>query len=248
MSIEVLSLIRHGQSEYNHHRANLIKSEPYSRFLSRLSDPNGNTEELDTLARELVDANNAFGKTSEIPLSGVGRQQALATGNKLKQLIEVPDIIYLSPYRRAQETLECFQISWPELGGVDTITDFRLREQDHGTFLKYGDWKVFCHFFPDQEILRRQIGRYEYRFPKGESVADVVKRANDFLDETSRSSDGKTVFVLSHEMTILSIRGKVDSIGPEEIMARYKERKVFNCSVTVYKNGKVTNLDNTKLY
>lgn len=248
MGIEVLTLVRHGQSEYNRHRANLIKSEPYSRFLSRLNSPNGNEEELDILARELVSSNKAFEKTSEIPLSEVGRQQALTTGNMLKQLIEVPDIVYLSPYRRAQETMECFRISWPELGDIEAITDTRLREQDHGKFLRFGDWKVFCHFFPEQEILRRQIGRYAYRFPEGESIADVVTRANDFLEETSREHRGRSVFVLSHEMTILSIRGKADSVGPEEIMARYKERKVFNCSVTVYKDGKVTNLDNTKLY
>jgi len=69
MGIEVLSLVRHGQSEYNHHRANLIKSEPYSRFLSRLSSLTGNEEELDTLAGELADANKSFEETDRYPLN-----------------------------------------------------------------------------------------------------------------------------------------------------------------------------------
>jgi len=248
MGIEVLTLVRHGQSEYNQHRANLIKSELYSRFLSGLSNQNRNEAEIDTLARELTETNKAFERTSEISLSEVGRQQALATGNKLKQLIEVPDIIFLSPYRRALETLECFRISWPEMKSVDTITDDRLREQDHGTFLKYGDWKVFCHYYPEQELSRRQIGRYDYRFPEGESIANVAMRAHTFLDDIQKRFEGGKVLVLSHEITILSIRGKIDLDGPEEIMARYRERKVFNCSVTVYRDDKVTNLDNSKLY
>lgn len=247
-SVELLTTIRHGESEYNKHRSNLKESTLYKEFLEGLSIGQSDNDVIQNIAIRLLGLNRDFEKNEDIPLSESGRAQARNTASKLKNLIEVPDVIYLSPYKRTVETLSQMVIGWPELGKVQTFEDKRLVEQEHGQFLKYGDWKLFCFYNPDQHEIRNERGIYYYRYPDGESIEDVQNRTKSLLEEISEKCRGKQVLIVSHNIAILAIMANIEELEPEEIIENIRKGESVNCGVTTYRRGNKQGLVNSKLY
>lgn len=247
MGVESLILIRHGESEYNRHRSCLKRSEVYVEFYQRVSSESSHGNELDSLAARLIEANKEFQETEPIGLSAEGRQQAAVTASKLKTQISIPDVIYTSPFRRAVETLECMTQNWSALKSVPTVEDERLGEQKHGSFLQYGDWKLFCYYHPEQRDLRKNLGRYSYRFPEGESIADVRERTQSFLKDIGLRKSQR-VMIVSHDIAILTMRANLENLTEKELMDYYENNKLWNCGVTVYRQNKRQELDNSRLY
>lgn len=248
MNLEVLTLIRHGESAYNKYRASLKNSFLYQEFLKEQSQSNSRNSTSLEIASRLVGENGDFRITETIPLSDEGRQQARVTAAKLKSLIELSDIVYVSPFRRTLDTLDCMGEGWPELKGIPVIQDERLGEQKHGDLLEYGDWKLFCFYHPEQKDLRKDQGPYYYRFPNGESIADVQVRTKTLIDDIGEKYSRKRVLIVSHNIAILTIRANIDNLGPEEVVGLNKSNEQINCGVTVYRNGLRRDLDNSKLY
>lgn len=248
MNLEVLTLIRHGESAYNKYRANLKNSSLYQDFLKELSQITSRNGTALEIASRLVDENKDFRITEPIPLSDEGQQQARITASRLKHLIELPDVVCVSPFRRTLDTLDCMGQGWPEINGIPVIQDERLGEQKHGSLLEYGDWKLFCFFNPEQKDLRKEQGSYYYRFPNGESIADVRVRTKSLMDDIGEKFKRKRVLVVSHNIAILTIRANLDSLSPDEVIALNKSNEQINCGITVYKNGLRQDLDNSKLY
>jgi len=123
----------------------------------------------------------------KISLTDTGKAQAQSAGEKLKALMEAEGddynvFFYMSPYRRSKETALEIAKCFPR----DRITGIReevqLREQDFGNFQ---DLKAKAA----EKDERKRYGRFYYRFPNGESGADVFDRITIFEDHLVRDID-----------------------------------------------------------
>jgi len=150
------------------------------------------------------------------------------------KLIHTPHVIFVSPYVRTVETLEYIKLGWPALKDAKIIPDDRIREQEHGLALLYNDRRVFHVFHPEQKELLNLQGPYWYRFPQGESVSQVRDRLRSFLATLIREYSNYRVMLITHHITILSIRATLERLSPQEFIRLDKEEKPLNCGLTIY--------------
>ncbi len=169
----------------------------------------------------LADALSPLGKT-------VGER--LAGGN----IVRLPDVIMVSPYVRTLDTLKGLCAGWPELKQVKVVVEERLREQEHGLAILYNDWRAFQSLHQEQRLLREAEGRYWYRFPQGENVADVRERMRSFMGTLTRDFSGVDVMCVMHHLAILAFRANMERWDADEFIRVDEDEKPINCGVTVY--------------
>jgi broad specificity phosphatase PhoE len=153
--------------------------------LVRHGESEGNTGKLSTL--DVAD--------HAIPLSELGRAQAIEAGRTIGQEFVAQALVYTSPYMRTRETLtgivEGAGVSAAELRIYE---DPRLREVEHG----YDELTA-------QEDLRRRHGWFYYRFRGGESPADCYDRTSNFLESMMRQAERRNagrILIVTHGLTI----------------------------------------------
>ncbi|MER8032865.1 histidine phosphatase family protein [Streptomyces bauhiniae] len=113
-----------------------------------------------------------------LALTDRGREQAEETGRHLREIFGDERVsVYVSPYRRTHETLDTFRLD-PDL--IRVREEPRLREQDWGNWQERDDVKL-------QKAYRDAYGHFFFRFPQGESGADVYDRVGGFLESLFRS-------------------------------------------------------------
>ncbi|MGW4226864.1 histidine phosphatase family protein [Streptomyces sp. SID2999] len=113
-----------------------------------------------------------------LALTDRGREQAEETGKHLREIFGDERVsVYVSPYRRTHETLDTFRLD-PDL--IRVREEPRLREQDWGNWQERDDVKL-------QKAYRDAYGHFFFRFPQGESGADVYDRVGGFLESLFRS-------------------------------------------------------------
>lgn len=133
----------------------------------------------------------------KLVLTAKGQEQADKAGDELKELIRGESIhYYISPHERSRETWRGLVV-WNV--GTKMYEDPRLREQDWG------------HLRSPEETAKLQKERYEYgtfyfRFPNGESGADVYDRVTTFLDtlhrDFQRDDYPDNAIIVTHGLTI----------------------------------------------
>jgi len=231
---KTLTLIRHDTSAYNQMK-DAKKGHPlYEEFLAAWEqDKTG--EETRRLALEVHKTFALNLSDSETPLADTEGRQARVTGEKMKKELELPDIIYVSPYKRTLQTLVHITRGWPELDKVRVVKDERVREQEHGLTLLYNDRRVFETLYPEQRLLREQEGEYWYRFPQGENVPDVRLRNRSWISTLIREFADKNVLTVTHHLNILATRANLERLDAEEFIRLDREEKPVNCGVTVYR-------------
>lgn len=252
---ETLSLVRHDTSEFNALKKLKLESPLYQAF-RRAYDSNPESETARKLAIEVTELFALGIGDHNTPLAKDSGWQAKATGEKLKEILQLPDIVFVSPYLRTHLTLRKLTEGWPELKNVETKAEDRLTEQDHGIALIYSDWRVFNVLHPEQRILRNLQGSYWYRYPQGENVPDVRNRLRDWLTTLTRDYSEKKVFAVTHHLTILSLRANLERLSAEEFVLLDKTQKPINSGVTIYQGDKQQGQDgklvlsayNLKLY
>lgn len=252
---ESIMLIRHGQSEYNALRDKKAHDPFYQAFLKVYAK--GPSLELVHMARIIRDRFALNVSDYGTPLSELGHRQAHTTGASLRLAeTQVPDVILVSPYLRTRQTLDNLTAGWPELAACKTVVDDRIREQEHGLSLLYNDWRVFHALHPEQRELRKLMGPYWYTYPQGESISMVRDRSRSITDTLIREYAGKRVLLVTHHVTILSIRANYERLSPEQFIHLDENEKPVNCGVTLYRgdpaqgrNGKLAlEYYNKKLY
>lgn len=192
----------------------------------------------------------------DTPLAESTEQHAKTVGERLKDLIKTPDIIFVSPYLRTRMTLAKLTEGWPELQDIKTMEEERIREQDHGLTLIYNDWRIFNVSHPEQMELRKIQGEYWYRYPQGENVPDVRERLRSWLGTLTREFANQNILAVTHHLTILSLRANLERLDANEFIRLDREEKPINNGVTIYradptqgKDGKlVLYAYNLKLY
>uniref|UniRef100_A0A7S3QYR3 Phosphoglycerate mutase-like protein n=1 Tax=Dunaliella tertiolecta TaxID=3047 RepID=A0A7S3QYR3_DUNTE len=170
---------------------------PDKIFLVRHAESEGNVNS----------ATYSFTPDSQVSLTERGRQQAREAGLKIKACLEAEGcskerlFFYTSPYRRSLETYEHIAAAFPPESIIGVQEEVQLREQDFGNFQDAEGKKR-------EKADRLRFGRFYYRFPDGESGADVYDRLTIFEDHlirdinAGRFANGTTLVLVSHGLAI----------------------------------------------
>lgn len=208
---ETLWIIRHGESSGN---------------VARDAADLGGLSVIDIAERDV-----------DVPLSALGHQQSAALGRWFAQVPAAgrPNVIIMSPYRRATQTA----VHIREAGGVDPqaawVVDERLREKEFGILDRLTRHGI-REQFPEQAEARARIGKFYHRPPGGESWCDVILRLRSVLDTISlhHSAPGVRVLIVAHQVIVLCMRYLLEELTEEQILGIDREGDVANCGVTEY--------------
>lgn len=142
------------------------------------------------------------------PLTSDGIAQAEQLGENLAGLgIEWT---VTSPLGRARRTAE---IAAERIGVEVTVVD-EVAEMDHGAFAG----RTSAELSGDAHWRRRADDKYRWRFPQGESYADLDARAGIALQRIRELGDGP-VLVVSHEMIGRMLVKNLCGLTPEAALA-----------------------------
>eukprot|EP00268_Persea_americana_P000599 TRINITY_DN10198_c1_g2_i1.p1 TRINITY_DN10198_c1_g2~~TRINITY_DN10198_c1_g2_i1.p1 ORF type:complete len:298 (+),score=36.52 TRINITY_DN10198_c1_g2_i1:134-1027(+) len=149
----------------------------------------------------------------KIKLTQKGWKQAEDCGKRIRAMIESEGVedwkvyFYVSPYLRTLETLRGLGRAFERDRIAGVREEPRLREQDFGNFQDREKMRV-------EKEIRHRYGRFFYRFPDGESAADVYDRITGFR-ETLRAdidigrfqppgerSPNMNLVIVSHGLTL----------------------------------------------
>ncbi|KAK9265748.1 hypothetical protein L1049_001758 [Liquidambar formosana] len=117
----------------------------------------------------------------KIALTEKGRADAEESGKRIREMIEKDGVhnwqvyFYVSPYRRTLETLRELAKAFERSRIAGVREEPRLREQDFGNFQDRETMKL-------QKAICMLYGPFFYRFPNGESAADVYDRITGFRE------------------------------------------------------------------
>ncbi|XP_061349495.1 phosphoglycerate mutase-like protein AT74 [Gastrolobium bilobum] len=124
-----------------------------------------------------------------IQLTSNGIAQARHAGVNLRRVMAAgecsPDwrvYFYVSPYARTRSTLREVGRSFSKKRIIGVREESRIREQDFGNFQVKERMKII-------KQQRERFGRFFYRFPEGESAADVYDRVSSFFESLWRDID-----------------------------------------------------------
>lgn len=238
-----LVIVRHAQSTYNILRG-LKSSDPLFAEFKRAYKKDYRSREAMRLALEVRSKFGLGVSDAKTRLTTEGIGMAQTTGESLKKtMIEAPHVVFVSPYLRAKETLGYMKLGWPELEQVKIVPEDRIREQEHGLSILYNDWRVFHVMHPEQKELHELQGPYWYQYPQGESVSQVRDRIRSFMSTIVREYSGQRVMLITHHLTILSIRAILERLSPEEFIHLDKKEKPVNCGVSIYRGNSVAGRD-----
>lgn len=200
-----LILVRHGESE-----GNIAATEADATKADRVPVP----------ARD-----------ADVLLSPIGRQQAEALGRHLAELPpdEAPESLWVSPYRRAQETAEL--IRGASGLRLDPRLDERLRDRELGV-LDALTWRGVNRYHPEEAQRRKWLGKLYYRPPGGESWADVALRVRTLLADLDREEDGRRVLVVCHDAVISLFRFVCERLDEATLLEDALLRPIANGSIT----------------
>lgn len=172
----------------------------------------------------------------DIPLSALGREQALALGNWFSTFEESdkPEVVLSSPYVRAVQTCELFKHGGGCASEQPICTDERLREKEFGILDGLTTAGV-AQLQPEQAQFRKLLGKFYHRPPGGESWVDVIFRLRALLDTVSLHHGGRRVMIVAHQVVVLCLRYIIENLSEAEILAIDQTADVANCAITEYR-------------
>jgi broad specificity phosphatase PhoE len=121
------------------------------------------------------------------------------------------DGVFSSPLGRAITTAQEYAQTLQQT--ITTLAD--LREMDHGDMAGMTNEEIE-RAFPG-ELTRRSRDKYQWRFPKGESYADVDLRAASALRQIAESGSARPLIV-THEMIGRMLLRNLLDLGPHEVL------------------------------
>ena len=229
-----LLLIRHAESAYNESKQAQESDAEYRRFWEMFENDRSNPE-LHSLASSLHKRYAVEYTDRDTPITSTGEEQARITGLRMRESGErCPDVIFVSPYLRTEQTLRILQEQWSELRAVTVYREERIREKDHGLALLYNDWRIYQVMHPEQGELQRRLGEYDYRFLNGENIPDVRLRNLSWLATLIRDFAGKRIMAVTHHMTILATRANIERLSPTQFLYLNAHEMPVNCGITRY--------------
>jgi broad specificity phosphatase PhoE len=170
----------------------------------------------------------------DVPLSELGRTQALALGQWFGQLPghERPEVLLCSPYIRARQTAQLLL----ESSGLDLRLriDERLREKEFGIVDRLTKYGIRAKY-PELSQQRSHVGKFYFRPPGGESWCDVILRLRSVVEMVTREYGGCRVLVVGHQVIVNCMRYLIECLDEEQILTIDRRGDVPNCGVTSYR-------------
>ncbi|HEY1041212.1 MAG TPA: class I tRNA ligase family protein [Candidatus Paceibacterota bacterium] len=181
-----------------------------------------------THLRDGIFAGDRANDTATLTEEGIKQVQELA--NTCGDTIKSADVIFVSPFKRTQETITILQDA---LGLTqEVIVDDRLVEMNFGAFNGKKNSERDGYFDNDQ---------YTKANPEGESLFDVQKRVTAFLKDVESQYAGKKVIVISHDDTLSLLcsvaRGIVDKVPQIQYFNPAECRTVTSTNLPVSHDG-----------
>jgi broad specificity phosphatase PhoE len=161
-----------------------------SIFLVRHGESIANADPAVRLRKDL--------RAHETPLSKLGEEEARSCGRALSRMLgKRPFTVFVSPYKRAQQTWQEIALSLGDPLAV--IVDGRLREQEFKVTTSAEESKA-------KKDRARAWGKLYYRYKYGESGFDVLDRVGGFFNHLRFDLDKRNrvgeVVVICHEIVI----------------------------------------------
>jgi len=165
------------------------------------------------------------GRAPGLHLSPVGRAQADRVAARISALDPKPVAVYASPLERARETAA------PIARGLGV----RVRTERGILELDIGDWTGMSI---KRAVRRREWGAVQrwpssFRFPGGESFAELVARTTDAVDRLVHAHPGQSIVVVSHADPIRALIATAAGV-PLDLFQRLV---ISTCSVSILRYG-----------
>lgn len=142
------------------------------------------------------------------PLTKEGRKQIAEAVKAVKK--EKINLIFASDILRTKESAEIIGKALK----IKPKWDERLREYNVGIFngcqLDY-----YRNFFGDQ------LKRFHLGPKKGENYNEIKERMHSFLKDTDKKYKGKNILVISHQLPIIMLLGRVENLSNKKIFDKY---------------------------
>ncbi|MEO7336863.1 MAG: histidine phosphatase family protein [Caldimonas sp.] len=171
----------------------------------------------------------------DVPLSDLGERQARALGAWFGALdaAKQPDVVLCSPYVRARETARIVIETGMAGRDIARVVDERLREKEFGILDRLTPLGIRAHF-PELAEQRRQVGKFYFRPPGGESWCDVILRLRSVIEMITREYRREQVLVVAHQVTVNCMRYLLERLDEAQILEIDRLADVPNCGVTSY--------------
>jgi broad specificity phosphatase PhoE len=114
------------------------------------------------------------------------------------------------------------------------VVDERLREKEFGVLDRLTRAGIVARF-PAEAARRRDVGKFYYRPPGGESWCDVILRLRSLVDMMQLDYRRERILVVAHQVVVLCFRYLLERMSEAEFLKIDAEKDVANCSVTSYR-------------
>ncbi|WMV07610.1 hypothetical protein MTR67_000995 [Solanum verrucosum] len=158
----------------------------------------------------------------KVQLTEKGKEQAKNAGEVIRSVVGNCKVyFYVSPFLRTRETLKEISESFSSNEIIGVREECRLREMDYAKFQNTEKMEEY-------KKERERYGKFFYRFPHGESAADVYDRVSGFMESLWRdiemeeicesgSDDNLNIVIISHGLTIRIILMRLFKWTAEEV-------------------------------
>ncbi|GII31286.1 phosphoglycerate mutase [Planotetraspora mira] len=171
----------------------------------------------------------------KISLTDRGRRQAAAVGRWLSALDQPPDMVWCSPYLRAEQTWSLARRELVAAGREAPCerVDDRLRDRHRG-LLHHLPPAVVEERFPGEAAREGREGMLGYRPPDGESFMDVAARLRSAWQDIRGDAAHQRVLIVAHDAVVLLLRQILEGLSDDEILAITAGGLAGNGSVTTW--------------
>jgi probable phosphoglycerate mutase len=171
-------------------------------------------------------------RDADVPLSPLGERQSRALGTELadRGVDDVPVVLWVSPYRRAQQTIAIAL----EAGGLDEPprrVDERLRDRELGVLDRLTRTGT-VNLHPEEEQRRQWLGKYYHRPAGGESWVDVMLRLRSVLADVDHLDGAERLLVAAHDAVVMLVIAVCLDLDEHTLMDFAATHTVANASLT----------------
>ncbi|WP_312677918.1 histidine phosphatase family protein [Microbacterium sp.] len=172
-------------------------------------------------------------RDADVPLSETGVDQARALATRLREADPIPQVAWVSPYVRAQQTFALATAAGPALTAV--VSDERLRDRELG-ILDLLTRRGVAARHPDEMERRAHLGKYYHRPPGGESWADVSLRLRSFLRDAAETP-ADVGLVVAHDAVVMLLVALLLRWDEAALLEFASRNTVLNASVTTLRRS-----------
>ncbi|WP_084655035.1 histidine phosphatase family protein [Nocardia altamirensis] len=204
----------------------------------------GSVARLDAVRHGQSTANAAFAANTtlesddmSIALTELGERQAVAVGQWLAGLDQLPELVLCSPYLRARQT---WQLAEQELRAAHRNPpcfdiDQRLFDRYRGSFAHLSPLVVRARF--PEEAAKEADDPLGYRPPGGESFEDVAARLRGVVASLAAEHRHRRVLIVAHDAVVLFLRQILEQLTAAKVLAIAEVGLVGNGSITSWQRA-----------